>query len=62
MAVPAQQINIVDQKKYQEFLDEGLRALEHFKASGLHLTGQEVNQWIDQVTQGKDVELPLCHK
>lgn len=62
MAAPAQQVSITDQKKYQEFLDEGVRALEHYKASGLHLTGQEVNQWIDQVTQGRGLELPGCHK
>jgi len=62
MAVPAQEINIVDQKKYQEFLEEGVKAWEHYKATGLHLTGEEVDQWINQVTQGKDVELPECHK
>ncbi|MDR9467824.1 hypothetical protein [Marinospirillum sp.] len=62
MAAPAHENKVTDQKKYQEFLEEGIKAWEDYKATGLHLTGEEMDQWIHQVAQGKDVELPECHK
>lgn len=45
----------------QEFLDESKAAWEHYQATGLHLTGEEVDAWVDQLIEGKDAELPEPH-
>ncbi len=53
---------------YIEPEDERRRLDEHTRASwgeyqrtGLHLTGEEVEAWMDKIIAGEDAELPECH-
>jgi hypothetical protein len=38
-----------------------VRAWEDYLRTGLHVTGAEVEIWLEQLEQGKDVEPPECH-
>jgi len=40
---------------------EGLEALRHYKATGLHITGEELQAYIGSLANGEAVELPKCH-
>lgn len=42
---------------YQEALD----SLEHYERTGLHLTGEEVDAWLDTWSDEKFIEPPECH-
>ena len=50
-----------DRQYRQDFLEESRQAFEHFQATGLHITGEEIDAWVDQLLEGKDAELPECH-
>jgi predicted transcriptional regulator len=50
----------------REEAEEGLRretvaAYEHFAATGLHLTFEEVDKWLSKQAAGEIAELPECH-
>ena len=34
----------------------------HYKESGLHITLDEFDSWVDQVQQDPSTPLPACHK
>ena len=52
----------VSREEQRESLrQEGIAAWEEFQRTGLHLTGDEVRGWIDQIRQGKKVPMPKCH-
>lgn len=54
--------NYVDREEKREALrQEAQAAHEHFMLTGLHLTGEEVNTWLDVLAKGHDVEPPKCH-
>ena len=40
---------------------EGIAAWEEYQCTGLHLTGTEVREWIDQIRRGEKTPLPKCH-
>lgn len=40
---------------------ECIAAHEHFKQTGLHLTHEEVEGWLDRLAAGEDIEPPICH-
>lgn len=40
---------------------EGLEALRHYQATGLHITGNELKAYISSLANGEAVELPKCH-
>lgn len=52
----------IDREEQREALrQDGIAAWEEFQRTGLHLTGDEVRGWIDQIRQGKKVPMPKCH-
>lgn len=52
----------VDREEKREALRQEARAAhDHFVATGLHLTGEEVDAWLDELANGHDVEPPKCH-
>lgn len=52
----------VSREEQRESLrQEGIAAWEEFQRTGLHLTGDEVRGWIDQIRQGKKVPMPKCN-
>ena len=52
----------VDQEEKREaFRQDGTRAWEAYRASGLHVTHVEADAWLEQLEAGNDVEPPECH-
>jgi predicted transcriptional regulator len=52
----------VDREEKREALrQDTLHAWEQFQATGLHVTGDEADAWLQQLEQGNDVEPPECH-
>ena len=49
------------EEKRQSFRDDALRAWETYRATGLHVTAEEADQWLGQLADGKDAEPPECH-
>jgi len=49
------------EEKREKLRQEALAAHEHFMITGLHLTGEEVNLWLDELADGRDVEPTKCH-
>jgi predicted transcriptional regulator len=45
-----------------EFLDDARRSMEHYRRTGLHITGEELSAWLK--TWGTDDETgpPQCHR
>lgn len=53
----------VDRKEAQEkFKQEALLSWENFQETGLHLTHQEVDDWLDTWGTNKERVVPKCHK
>jgi predicted transcriptional regulator len=53
---------IENERKRLEFYEDGRKAIEHYKETGLHTTHEEMMAWAESL--GTDTELPLppCHK
>lgn len=52
----------VDREEKRESLRQEARAAhDHFVATGLHLTGEEADAWLNELANGNDVEPPKCH-
>lgn len=49
------------EEKREAFRQETLEAWESYRATGLHVTADEADAWLEQLSQGKDVEPPECH-
>ena len=49
------------EEKREAWRQEGIKAWEEFQQTGLHLTNQEVLEWIDTIVQGKEEPMPKCH-
>lgn len=49
------------EEKREAWRQEGIAAWEEYQRTGLHLTGDEVRGWINQIRQGKKMPVPKCH-
>ncbi|POF30184.1 CopG family ribbon-helix-helix protein [Roseibium marinum] len=49
------------EEKREAFKQDTLRAWEEYKQTGMHLTGEEVDDWLKKLEAGEDAELPACH-
>jgi len=52
---------VTREEQREAFRQEGIAAWEEYQRTGLHLTGDEVRGWIEQLRQGKKAPLPKCH-
>lgn len=52
---------VAHEEKREAFRQEGIKAYEEFVQTGLHVTGQEVDDWIDRIKKGERAEFPKCH-
>jgi len=53
----------VDREERRERLRvEAEEAWEHYQATGLHLTGEQVEAWLEKLANGEDAELPEWHR
>ena len=49
------------EEKRAQFARDADASWQHYKETGLHLTGEEVDAWLQQLEDGHDVEPPACH-
>ncbi|ACU90652.1 CopG family transcriptional regulator [Desulfomicrobium sp. ZS1] len=52
----------VDREEKREAIrQECIKAHDEYMLTGLHVTGEEVDAWIDQLVDGNETEMPACH-
>lgn len=49
-------------KVKEKFAREALASWKSYKETGQHLTGQEVQDWLDSWGSSNEIEAPKCHK
>ena len=49
------------EEKRETFRQDTLRAWEAYRATGLHVTAEEADDWLARLEQGNDVDPPKCH-
>lgn len=49
------------EEKREAFRQDGARAWEAYRTTGLHVTHVEADAWLEQLEAGNDVEPPECH-
>ena len=50
------------EEKREQFWQDTLAASEDFHTTGLHLTDEEVDDWIKKLEAGENAPLPECHE
>jgi len=49
------------EEKREAIRRECIAAHEEYMLTGLHVTGEEVDAWVDRLLKGEKAELPECH-
>lgn len=49
------------EEKREAFRQDTLKAWNEFRATGLHVSADEADAWLEQLEKGNDDELPECH-
>jgi len=49
------------EEKRLSFYQEAQTAWEDYQRTGIHLTNEEVGDWIAKLEAGEDAPLPECH-
>jgi len=49
------------EEKRESFRRDAIESWEEYEANGLHLTGEEVAEWLRRRASGEEVDLPECH-
>lgn len=55
------QLHVDNARKREAWRREGLEALEQYEQTGLHLTGDEVREWVAKNREETRESLPKCH-
>lgn len=50
------------EEKRLDFYEDGRKALEHYKATGLHVTGEEIKTWAKSLGTSNELPKPICHE
>jgi predicted transcriptional regulator len=48
-------------EKRAEFAIEALNSLKEYQKTGLHLSGEELDQWLDTWGTDSETDAPVCH-
>jgi predicted transcriptional regulator len=48
-------------EKQRQFDEETIEALQHYRETGLHLTNEEVLEWMEKVIAGENPPMPKPH-
>ena len=46
----------------ESFINEALASWRSYQETGMHLTGEEVQDWLSQWGEETEPDLPDCHK
>lgn len=57
----ALEIYVSREEKREAIRQECIKAHEEYLLTGQHVTGEEVDAWVDQLLEGKQTEIPACH-
>ena len=49
------------EEKREAFRQDGLKAWHDYQTTGLHLTHEETDAWLDRLEAGHEEEPPACH-
>ncbi|HUW65640.1 MAG TPA: CopG family ribbon-helix-helix protein [Spirochaetia bacterium] len=49
------------EEKREAFRQDGIRAWNEYQATGLHVTLEEADAWLDKLEAGQDGDPPECH-
>jgi predicted transcriptional regulator len=49
------------EEKREQFRIDTLESWEHYEATGLHVTDEEMDQWAAKLRKGVKVPPPKCH-
>lgn len=52
---------VAREEKKQSFREDAEKAWSEYQATGLHLSGNEANEWLGRLAEGDDAEPPVCH-
>ncbi|WLF83723.1 hypothetical protein [Moraxella sp. ZY210820] len=52
----------VKQIMFAQFVDDAVEAHEHYIATGLHTTHDEMKAWVNSLSTNTDHRPPVCHK
>ena len=50
------------EEKREAFRQDGINAWNEYQATGLHVTGDEVIEWLDSWGEEDEQAAPVCHK
>lgn len=57
----ALQCGLLDDEDCVQMIARAEASREEFRRTGLHLTQEEVFDWLERVAAGEDCEMPPCH-
>ena len=49
------------EEKKLSFREDARKAWDDYQATGLHLTAEEADRWLEKLADGDDAEPPACH-
>lgn len=49
------------EEKREAFRQDALKAWNAYRSTGLHVTAEEADAWMDQLEQGNDIDPPEWH-
>jgi predicted transcriptional regulator len=61
LMIEAIQKYIAAEEAEQQAIDTAVRAMEHFKKTGLHTTLDEMKAWAKAVKADRSTAMPTCH-
>jgi len=61
LMLQAIEVFVSREEKREAWRQEGIAAWEEYQRTGLHLTGEEVDAWLEELARGNDVGPPKCH-
>ena len=61
LMLQAIEVFVTREEKREAWRQEGIAAWEEYQRTGLHLTGEEVDLWLEELAKGRDAGPPKCH-
>jgi hypothetical protein len=52
---------VVREEKREALKQDGLKAWNEYRTTGLHVTAAEADEWLAKLEAGQDLEPPPCH-
>jgi predicted transcriptional regulator len=59
--IQAMEAYVEREEKREAIRQECIKVHDEYVLTGLHVTGDEVDAWIDQLLEGNTTEMPACH-